>query len=244
MTERGTELAVPAQQTAIAAQSPVQWAIANNVSPEQMLQYYQLDREIKRDAARVAYNEAMNKFKANLPTITKNKHVRFETSKGITEYDHATHDHVVKILVPALNAVGIRHHWLPAQADGMMTVSCVLTHELGHQESASLTAAYDQSGGKNAIQAVVSAKTYLERHTFLAVTGLSTEGIDDDGRKAGGFALLAEVLANIAAEDNPDNVVGLARNGYKAAKSAKDNSACAAIVKAKDARLKELGIEE
>jgi hypothetical protein len=181
-----TQLATQ-ESAAIAQQqpTPMQLIAQASLNPEfpmeRMQQLFDLQMRWEANEARKAYNDAMNRFKASLPTITKNKHVRFETSKGITEYWHATHDNVVKTLVPALNAVGIRHRWKMNQDGGLMTVTCVLTHELGHSEEATLSAAYDQSGGKNSIQAVVSAKTYLERHTFLAVTGLTTEE-DDDGR--------------------------------------------------------------
>ena len=43
----------------------------------------------------------------------------------------------------------------------------------------------DTSGGKNNIQAMGSAVSYLERYTLLAITGLSTKEMDDDGRGAG-----------------------------------------------------------
>ena len=51
---------------------------------------------------------------------------------------------------------------------------------MGHSESTTLEAAADQSGGKNAIQAIGSTVTYLERYTLLALTGLATHE-DDDG---------------------------------------------------------------
>jgi hypothetical protein len=35
---------------------------------------------------------------------------------------------------------------------------------------------------KNAIQQVASTTTYLQRYTLLAITGMSTKGMDDDGR--------------------------------------------------------------
>ncbi len=58
---------------------------------------------------------------------------------------------------------------------------CTITHELGHSESTSLTANPDISGSKNAIQAIGSTISYLERYTVLALTGLATKDMDDDG---------------------------------------------------------------
>lgn len=141
----------------------------------------------ERDQARKSFIAAMAAFKADPPTILKNKHVRFQTQKGVTEYDHATHDEVVNKIIPALAKYGFSHSWNVKQDKGAIEVTCILTHVEGHSESVTLISSADDSGGKNSIQALVSAKTYLERHTLIAVTGLTTGGIgaaDDDGRAA------------------------------------------------------------
>ena len=45
-------------------------------------------------------------------------------------------------------------------------------------------AAPDDTGKKNSIQQVASTVTYLERYTFLSITGLAVEDqIDDDGQQ-------------------------------------------------------------
>ena len=44
-----------------------------------------------------------------------------------------------------------------------------------------LSASADNSGSKNSIQAIGSTVTYLQRYTLLAITGLATEDMDDDG---------------------------------------------------------------
>jgi hypothetical protein len=55
---------------------------------------------------------------------------------------------------------------------------------MGHSESTSLSASPDTSGSKNAIQAIGSTVSYLQRYTILALTGLATEDMDDDGHAA------------------------------------------------------------
>src|SRR3990172_3178827 len=57
--------------------------------------------------ARKAFVTALTAFKANPPTLTKNKHVKF----GTTEYDHATLDKVTEIIGKALSAHGLSHRW-------------------------------------------------------------------------------------------------------------------------------------
>jgi hypothetical protein len=138
------------------------------------------------NAARQAYVEAMAAFKANPPRITKNKHVRFVTNRGVTEYDHATHAEVVGKITEGLSANGFSHAWLNDQnADtGIITVTCVLTHIGGHSERAHMSGRADESGGKNAIQAIASAITYLQRYTLLSVTGMTSEDLPDHDGKA------------------------------------------------------------
>lgn len=138
--------------------------------------------------ARKAFVAAMADFKHEDLAIGKNKHVSFTTSKGTTSYDHAELFDVTDVVVPALAKHGISHRWTVKQDQARITVACVLTHRLGHSESVEMTAGADDSGGKNSIQAIASTKTYLERYTLLAATGLATggdlggESDDDDGR--------------------------------------------------------------
>jgi hypothetical protein len=149
-----------------------------------------MDMQIKWEAneARKAYHLAMAQFKKNPPTIIKDKHVSFDTSKGRTEYDHATLGEVCEKIVAALAEYDFSHRWIPGRADnGCMKVTCVLTHKLGYSEETELEAPHDQSGGKNSIQAMSSTVTYLQRYSLLAAVGLAAKDMpDDDGRGAGG----------------------------------------------------------
>jgi hypothetical protein len=134
--------------------------------------------------ARKAYVAAMADFKAEPMRIGKNKHVSFKTSSGTTEYDHAELADVTDVVVPRLAKHGFSHGWTVSQEGGGITVACKITHRLGHFEVVEMKAPPDSSGGKNGIQAIASTKTYLERYTLLAATGLATGGQDDDGRSA------------------------------------------------------------
>ncbi|WP_321905183.1 ERF family protein [Paraburkholderia tropica] len=158
-----------------------------------------MDMQIKWEAneARKAYHLAMAQFKKNPPTIIKDKHVSFDTSKGRTEYDHATLGEVCEKIVAALAEHDFSHRWIPGRADnGGMKVTCVLTHKLGHSEETELEAPHDQSGGKNSIQAMSSTVTYLQRYSLLAAVGLAAKDApDDDGRGADGRPTADDVWA-------------------------------------------------
>lgn len=174
--------------------------------------------------ARKAFVAAMARAKAKPPEILKDKHVSFQTSKGTTEYDHASHGNVTLTIAQWLAEFGFSHRWETKQEPNKITVTCILTHELGHHESVTLFCSHDDSGGKNAIQALVSAKTYLERHTLLAASGMSTLDQEDDdggGAGAGGNAKLTEehqaILHDTCLELGPKILSNVLRE-YKAEK--------------------------
>jgi hypothetical protein len=128
-----------------------------------------------------AFAVAKVEFKKAPPVISKNKHVSY----GTTSYEHASHDEVTTKVSEALARHGFTHSWSIAQTENKISVTCKLLHVAGHLESVELWSVNDGSGGKNSIQAIGSANTYLQRYTLLAVTGLSTSDMpDDDGKSA------------------------------------------------------------
>jgi hypothetical protein len=135
--------------------------------------------------ARKDFDNAMAEFKSSVLRIAKNRTAKFETQRGVTEYQYATLDNVNDSIIPALSAVGINHRWKVEQTAAEICVTCVLKHRRGHSEETTLKALADTSGGKNAIQSIGSAVTYLERYTLLAATGLAVGGTDDDGNSSG-----------------------------------------------------------
>lgn len=150
-----------------------------------------LDVKERWDAvnSRKAFVAAMAAFKADPPEIVKDKHVSYKNKTGgTTEYDHATLGKICAGIIKGLADHGISHRWDVSQNDNRIKVTCVLTHEQGHSESVSLNAAADDSGGKNNIQAIGSAITYLQRYSLLAATGLAAEDMDDDGRASSAAA--------------------------------------------------------
>ena len=154
-------------------------AVANGAPVETMERLLAMQERWEANEARKAYVEAMSRFKASDLSIHKNKPV----SAGQAKFSHATLDNVCDVLVPSLAAVGISHNWHTEQADGgQIRVSCILTHVAGHSERTTLQASPDTSGSKNAVQAIGSTVTYLQRYTLLAATGCATTDQDNDGR--------------------------------------------------------------
>lgn len=159
-----------------------------------------LDLKERWEAAgkKSAFALAMVEFKRQAPTLLKDKHVKFTNRAGtVTEYDHATHFEVTSKITEGLAAHGITHDWSVIQAENRITVTCTLTHIAGFEKSVSLYSLSDDSGGKNSIQAVASANSYLQRYTLLAVTGMSTVDMPDDDGVSAGAAVKPDVSADV-----------------------------------------------
>ena len=155
----------------------LQVAVEGGADLDKIEKLMDLERRWKADQARDAYVKAMNAFRNEAVEVIRRKSVSF----GNTNYSYATLANILSVAVPELSKHGLSHRWGTSQDKESIKVTCVITHELGHSEQTSLAAAADQSGGKNSIQAIGSAVSYLERYTFMAITGLAARDQDDDG---------------------------------------------------------------
>ncbi|MCF6327562.1 MAG: ERF family protein [Devosiaceae bacterium] len=168
--------------TEITPMTMLNMAIQKGADMDQVEKLMALQERWEANEARKAYVVAMNEFKKDPPEIFKDRHVSYTTDKGTTEYDHASLSNIVKLIGLGLSKHGLSHRWdINTKEGGMLVVTCVITHELGHSENVPMEAGADASGGKNNIQAKGSTITYLQRYTLLAATGLATAGQDDDG---------------------------------------------------------------
>ena len=131
--------------------------------------------------AKKAYVVAMSAFKETPPEILKDKTVGYKDVK----YSHASLHNVTSNINKALSEHGLTASWVTSQDNGSIRVTCKITHIMGHSEETCLSAPPDNTGSKNAIQAIGSTVTYLQRYTLLALTGLATYDQDDDGKASG-----------------------------------------------------------
>lgn len=158
-------------------------AVSSGADLEKLKGLLELQERFEANVARKAYHKAMAAFKANPPTIGKNQKVGYSTSKGLVSYSHATLSNVVDKVSAELSKYGLSATWTTKQNNNI-SVTCRITHELGHSEETTLAAQADDSGSKNSIQAIGSTVTYLERYTLLSILGLATKDQDNDGRKS------------------------------------------------------------
>jgi hypothetical protein len=187
----------PMQQEKTTPAELILKAITEKTDLDKLEKLLALQERYDANEARKAYYKAMTAFKANPPKIDKDKQVGYSTSRGKVGYSHATLANVTDKITSELSKYGLSASWRTSQSD-KVTVTCVISHYLGHSEETSLSAPADDSGSKNNIQAIGSTITYLQRYSLLAITGLAThDQNDDDAQSACGELISSEEIESL-----------------------------------------------
>jgi hypothetical protein len=153
-------------------------AIEKGLDIETLEKLMGLQERWNENQARKAFFDAKSKFLAKKPQIKRTSGVSHDGGKT-NKYFFAKLPDIQKLVDPILSEFGLSYSFKQDMSDDKIRITCVLTHIDGHSEETYLEAGRDQSGGKNDIQALGSAVSYLQRYTFKNALGLS-EG-DDDG---------------------------------------------------------------
>lgn len=162
----------------------LQIAVQQGADLEKLEKLMELKERYEANEARKAFHAAMSQFKSHDLRISKNHLVKFSTSKGVTEYWHSTLDNICRVIDAPMSECELSYAWDVEQSQSGVTVTCIITHALGHSKEVKLTGQYDTSGNKNSIQSLGSTVTYLQRYSLLSALGLATESQDDDGAQA------------------------------------------------------------
>ena len=170
------------------------------VTVDQLEKLLIIEERYKAGLAKQAYHKAVSEFKKNPPKVTKDKQN--------TQYKsmYTTLGNLVNTVNPELSKQGLSANWEIKQ-NGIIEVTCVLTHTMGHSERTSASAPADTSGAKNAIQQIKSTITYLKAVTFESICGLASTdaNLDDDGNSFGAVYIdqseLNQILDMVADKD-------------------------------------------
>lgn len=139
-----------------------------------------LQERILRINAETAFNEAFATMQPLIPVILESK----DGDNG--KWSYAPLEDIVEPVRPILAAHGFslshQTEWPDAKT---VKVIGILTHRGGHARRSEFQANADQSGSKNAIQALGSSVSYGKRYTTKDLLCIVTRGEDDNGEKAG-----------------------------------------------------------
>lgn len=164
------------------AERLIAMAIDKNVPVETLEKLLTMRRELKAEAAKEAYFQALKAFQAELPVIEKTKGVK--NKSGNIVYKYAPLDSIVTQVRGFLAKHGFSYNITTAQAEGKLTASCVSHHIAGHSETTSIEVPVG-SDYMTAQQEVGSARTFSMRYAFCNAFGIMTGDEDDDGNAPG-----------------------------------------------------------
>ncbi len=155
-------------------------ALDRGVDDQVLSQLIGLHERSRAEDERRAFEAALAAAKAELPVIAKTQ----IASIGSKHYRHEDLAEIARTISPILARHGLAYRFRSSSDGERVTIACVISHRDGHNEENSLSAGADHSGEKNAIQAIGSTLTYLQRMTLKAALGLAAAD-DDDGKAAG-----------------------------------------------------------
>jgi hypothetical protein len=174
------ELIEVGHQPTATPMSLLRMAMDQGADLDKLTKLIDLQDRWEQGQARKAYNKAFAAFKSEAVQIIKNITVADGPLKGKKYADLFA---VVDSSTHALSKYGLSASWkLTKDEPTWLEVTCILKHEDGHYETVSMGGPPDAGGAKNAIQGRASSVSYLERYTFLAITGLASSEGDRDGR--------------------------------------------------------------
>ncbi len=171
-------------------------ALDPKVDIDKMERLLLMQERIMAVQAKAEYSGAKADAMAVMPPIPRR-------GKGHNDKPYALLADITGITRPVLSTHGLSLGF-DVRVDGtQIIVTAKLTHRNGHEETTSLPLPFDNSGSKNAVQAIGSSQTYGQRYTAQALLGLSLgEDSEDDGGAGGAgptvspeqFAILRDLI--------------------------------------------------
>jgi len=157
-------------------------AVSSGAGIEVIEKLMTLQERWDANQSRKSFDAAISGAKSEIKPIFKNR-------KGHNS-NYADLANISEQVDPVLTSFGLSYRFRSNKGD-RVSVTCVLSHKDGYSEETTLDAPTDTSGNKNAIQAIGSAITYLQRYTLTLALGLSTTN-DDDGAGAVKYGVIEE----------------------------------------------------
>lgn len=171
-------------------------ALTTDAGIEKLEKIMMLQENWEAKEAKKTFIIALSSFQAECPTIKKSKPVEYN---GKVMYKYAPIEDVITQVGALIASNGLSYRFEQDQSNGIIGITCIVSHIDGHSESNRMESQPDNSGKKNPIQSIGSTVTYLKKYTFLGSFGIATADEDLDGRmaKVQGDFLSDEQIATI-----------------------------------------------
>lgn len=151
------------------------------VDTGKMRELLEMQKEIVRYKAEMAFNSDFAAMQSDLPVIAKNGEIKVN---GVVRSKYTLFEEMNEIVKPILKQHGFAILFKTNSKKGEVTVSGTLMHREGHREMTELTLEADTSGSKNSVQSIGSSLQYAKRYIEASLLNLTTGGEDDDGARA------------------------------------------------------------
>jgi hypothetical protein len=192
---------VPQTGAVMTPMAMIDRALASGATPETLEKLLALQERWEAGQAKKAFDAAIGAAKAQIPPIIKNKGTDFESKRTgtTTSYKYETLPALARVLEPILHAHGLSYRYTSKVEAGQIAVTCVISHIDGHKEETTLQCGPDTTGNKNAVQAIGSATTYLQRYTLKLALGISAADDDDANKVSDMDTISAEQFQELSA---------------------------------------------
>ena len=178
-----------AQSVALTPMDMLNQAVERGANIETLDRLMGLQERWEKNQARKEFDAAIAEAKKKIKPVTR-------TATGHNNKRYADFASIAASVDPILSEHGLSYRFRTSQ-DERIHVTCVLSHRAGHSEENTIAGPADTTGNKNAIQAIGSTLTYLQRYTLMQALGLAASN-DDDARTADtGELLSAEQVAEM-----------------------------------------------
>jgi hypothetical protein len=167
----------PTRSGAITPMEMLDRAVSQGANIDTLTKLMDLQERWEKSQARKLFDEAIADAKAEIAPVVRN-------AKGHNDKKYADFAAIARAVDPVITKHGLSYRFRTSQTD-RIHVTCILSHKAGHSEETTLAGPPDASGSKNAIQAIGSTLTYLQRYSLTQALGLAATN-DDDGASSSG----------------------------------------------------------
>lgn len=178
ITQAGERLPAESEGQAL---TPLERALERGLDVDVIERLVALQERREERDAEVAMAEALAAFQAECPPIPRTGTADvMKNGQRQYGYTFAPLDEILRVIRPVLAKHHLSLTFDTEVGDGWVKQTAKVQHKDGGVRTATFSGPFDNSGGKNPLQAVGSSRSYGKRYAAADVLGLATEE-DDDG---------------------------------------------------------------
>ena len=187
-------------------------AIDPRVDADKMERLLAIQERIQAREAEIEFKAALARVQTQAPRVDKKAKIVVPGKDGRSGHStpYALYEDIDKAMRPLYQAEGFSVAFSAEPSPSGAIWTMILGHRMGHTERYSMPPLpADQTGSKNAVQAIGSSSSYAHRYLVCLVFNVVTVGVDDDA-KATGY-LNEQELSNVTDMLNACEITGTSK---------------------------------